>query len=481
MTHPEIVEFASIPQEFLGARLPDRRLHERLLDVAEDLARAPAQPFPQQTGSAARLEGLYRFFNNPRVTLEGVLAGHYARTAQRAAQTGVVLVLHDTTRFELAYAQASEVGFVETGKPGFYGHFSVVLDATEQRQVLGVISLETIHRAQQNSGKGAKDASGGRAARKWKNREVERWGRTMDLASQRLQACDQVIHVADRGADSYDLLSQLSGRQDSYVLRVKSNRRAWEAAHPDLPWSRLWTLAQQAPVVLQREVTLSRRTIPKKWQSKRTPKINRPRSVRQTTLHVAALSVVLDRPNYLLDPFPRYLGTNLVYVFEPFPPSGAERVEWLLYTSEPIETPEQIGRVVDHYRSRWVVEEFFKSLKSGCMYQQRQLESKRGLLNALAVFTPIAVRLLWFRSQAQRRDPGPASAVLTPLEIDVLRRIAPQRLPAAPTARDALWAVAALGGHLKANGEPGWLVIGRGFQTLLTFVEAFYPSVVHTM
>ena len=71
--------------------------------------------------------------------------------------------------------------------------------------------------------------------------------------------------------------------------------------------------------------------------------------------------------------------------------------------------------------------------------------------------------------------------MLTPLEIDVLRRIAPQRLPAAPTARDVLWAVAALGGHLKANGEPGWLVIGRGFQTLLTFVEAFYPSVVHTM
>jgi hypothetical protein len=28
-------------------------------------------------------------------------------------------------------------------------------------------------------------------------------------------------------------------------------------------------------------------------------------------------------------------------------------------------------------------------------------------------------------------------------------------------------AVAALGGHLKNNGEPGWIVLGRGMEDLL--------------
>jgi hypothetical protein len=28
-------------------------------------------------------------------------------------------------------------------------------------------------------------------------------------------------------------------------------------------------------------------------------------------------------------------------------------------------------------------------------------------------------------------------------------------------------AVAALGGHLKSNGDPGWLVLGRGMHDLL--------------
>jgi hypothetical protein len=36
-----------------------------------------------------------------------------------------------------------------------------------------------------------------------------------------------------------------------------------------------------------------------------------------------------------------------------------------------------------------------------------------------------------------------------------------------PTIRDALRAVARLGGHLRQNGSPGWLVLGRGMQKLL--------------
>ena len=33
---------------------------------------------------------------------------------------------------------------------------------------------------------------------------------------------------------------------------------------------------------------------------------------------------------------------------------------------------------------------------------------------------------------------------------------------------DIFYAIAALGAHIKNNGPPGWLVLGRGFDTLLT-------------
>ena len=40
-------------------------------------------------------------------------------------------------------------------------------------------------------------------------------------------------------------------------------------------------------------------------------------------------------------------------------------------------------------------------------------------------------------------------------------------LPARPSVRDAMLAVATLGGHIKSNGDPGWLVLGRGMHDLL--------------
>jgi hypothetical protein len=34
-------------------------------------------------------------------------------------------------------------------------------------------------------------------------------------------------------------------------------------------------------------------------------------------------------------------------------------------------------------------------------------------------------------------------------------------------------AIARLGGHLKRNGEPGWLVLGRGYLKLLDLAQGF--------
>ena len=44
-----------------------------------------------------------------------------------------------------------------------------------------------------------------------------------------------------------------------------------------------------------------------------------------------------------------------------------------------------------------------------------------------------------------------------------------RRLVESPTVRDLMLGIAALGGHIKNNGDPGWLVLGRGFRR---FAEA---------
>jgi hypothetical protein len=86
---------------------------------------------------------------------------------------------------------------------------------------------------------------------------------------------------------------------------------------------------------------------------------------------------------------------------------------------------------------------------------------------------PIACELLWLRSRARNDPNAPATEVPTPQQIKILRLLGPRPLPPHPTARDALWAVAGLGGHVKRNGEPGWLVLHRGMQTLFSYEVGF--------
>jgi hypothetical protein len=223
-----------------------------------------------------------------------------------------------------------------------------------------------------------------------------------------------------------------------------------------------------------RSVPLARRR-PHRSSTKR--KEHPPRSERDARLELRAARIPISRPKRARysTGYPDQLDVNFVLVQEVDAPAGEEPVRWRLVTTEPIDTAEQVEAIVDAYRARWRIEEFFKALKTGCAFEKRQLESLRTLVNALAMFSVIAWRLLLLRSVAQAAPHCPATSVLTREQVDLLQRIAKMRDPALPqihmprkaTANDALLAVARLGGHIENNGPPGWIVLGRGYDKLL--------------
>jgi hypothetical protein len=163
-----------------------------------------------------------------------------------------------------------------------------------------------------------------------------------------------------------------------------------------------------------------------------------------------------------------------VHVFEVDAPEGETPVEWFLYTKEPIAHPEEVERIVDLYRARWLIEEFFKAIKSGCAFEKREFESRHALLNMLALTLPIACEVLALRSYARTNNATPATEVLRPTQLEILRTHGHYPLGANPTAEEALLAVAAMGGHLRRNGAPGWTVLSRGMTKLMTH-EAAQP------
>jgi IS4 transposase len=463
---------AKIPQvasEFVEADFGDERLNRRLQRLGRAAASAPAESFPRVTQSDGELEGVYRFLSNERVTAERILAPHSEATQARAGDSDV-LVLHDTTAFAFRGGTRTGLGHLNRfggaqSKQGFFGHFAFAVTNDQAREPLGVLGLKTFVRSSEPLTK----AITGKARFRRTNKESERWVQMVCDVQERLP---NAIHVMDREADAYENYRRLVSMGARFVIRA---RTGWERiGESDGLSATLPELATQTPIRLKRTVLLSRR---KNNGVTVLNKANPPRQQRRAKLAVYAAAVRLPRPATYSrrDPVRGPLPLNVVYVHELRPPASTEPVCWMLLTKEPIDTRQQIESVVDAYRARWMIEEYFKALKTGCAFERRQLESFAALRNALALFSVIAWRLLLLRAVARMHPSASASAVATTRQLRVLRslstvddpRVRHLHLPQPATAADVLLAVAKLGGHLEQNGPPGWQVLGRGYDSLL--------------
>lgn len=271
-----------------------------------------------------------------------------------------------------------------------------------------------------------------------------------------------VIHVMDREADDYGLWTHIQAQGDGFVIRAQHDRRL-EALN-----EKLFAALEDEAFVVSREVVLSRRG---QRRLPGTRKTHPTRDRRPARLAIRAGLVEIRRPDGLA-PFgsPTML-VSVVEVVEVDPPDDATAIHWLLLSTLPVSEPDQACRVVDIYRKRWLIEEFFKALKTGCAAEKRQGKSLWSLLNTITLLVPVAWRLLVLRTLARLEPNAPAHRVLDGVELRALRELIPKaKLPRHPTTGQVMLAIARLGGHLKSNGEPGWLVLGRGLEELLTVV-----------
>jgi hypothetical protein len=453
----------TITEGFAGAQLADPRRLARLLDVVGHLAANPSASIPTAMGSDARVQAASRLLHNPAVDTETLNACQADATRVRAEAAQDILVLHDTTDASFPHADPAEIGYDNTGKPGFRVHLSLAVDANGRRLPLGVASVETLHRAtpprKRKPGRKVANRSGSATSRD-PDREFLRWQRGIDASGALLANCRSVIHVADREGDSYDLMAAMKQAGQRFVIRLRVNRRGRRAG--DEPWAKVQDVAAACDAEFLREVQLSRRRNLRPGLRTAHP----PRKARVATLHFGATAVELPRPRYLPKTLPETLRLGLVRVWETAPDDGNAPVEWLLYTTEPVTTPAEIARVVDIYRNRWLIEEFNAALKTGCAYEARQYESREALLTLLALSLPIATQILALRSHAHAAPTAPISDVLNDVQVEILRLRGHHKLPANPTARDGLLALASLGGHLKRNGDPGWQILMRAMVTL---------------
>jgi len=434
--------------------------------VVTALAKDPDKSYPEAFGDDSDLEAFYRLIRNPYMSVEQLLASHREQTVKRSRQVGQVLVIHDTTEYAFPlrdrHRRKNLCKFSST-RQGFLAHASLVASADGLRAPLGVVGLRPYAHTD-----GLADEE---AYRFWAleygqlETESDRWHEAVESAETALADVETVIHVMDREGDIYGLMAPMQQHNHQFIIRAAQDRVV--KGEQDVS-TRLFKALEGQPVLATRQVALSARSglnrSPK--ERKRFPV----RRCRQGTLEFRATSVTVHRPKNRphLNHLPRTMQVNVVEAVEVDAPEGEEPVRWVLLTTEPIDTVEDVLRVVDLYRSRWLIEEFFKAVSTGCSYKKRQLDTAQHLLIALALTLPVAWHLLVLRHLERQCPEAPAEAVVNETQLLLLKDALPKwSWSAEPTAGEATRAIARLGGHLKSNGRPGWLTLGRGYQKLL--------------
>ncbi len=206
------------------------------------------------------------------------------------------------------------------------------------------------------------------------------------------------------------------------------------------------------------------------------PGANIPQACQSRAKTKAAYRVELHSPKR--KPSLGVLSLWTVYVTEVNPPSQKEAVEWMLLTTLEVNSFEQVLEKIDWYNRRWGIEEYHRTLKSGCRIENRQLGDRTVWENCLAIDLVVAWRIEHIRKLSRTLPEAPCSVAFEEHEWQALLAFKrpDQPLPSTPpNVREITRLTAELGGFLgrKGDGEPGSTTLGRGLQRLHDIASAF--------
>ena len=433
--------------ELSTADLGDSRRALRLMKIVERLVERAERSIPEGFGSWSETKAAYRFIENPHVDWREILAPHRASTVRRAAIEPVVLVAQDTSEINLSQFVATQgLGYLSIPKRrGFLLHSCLAI--TPQGVVLGVLDQQMWVRPVEELGK--------RHTRRQKptaDKESQRWLNGLQVTQTALADHPQVVVIADREADVYDLFAVPRASQVHLLVRVSREHRRIEHEEKYL---RQAIEASAVGGVLAVEVPRRDRQPPRqaqlivRWSSLR---IRPPRS-RSAGLPPLCLQFVLAEENH--------------------PPPDEAGIRWLLATTLPVETLADAAKCVQYYARRWLIEQFHYTLKSGCLVERRRFESVENIYRAVACFSIAAWRLLWLMTEARQHPDQPCTTVLCQPEWEALEAVAEQRhgrvrKGTPPSLMEAIQLIGKLGGHLgrKRDGPPGVKTLWRGLNNL---------------
>jgi len=468
-------------EEMASADFGDERLDARAVKVLSAMGGGPNLSIPAACGGHAEIQAAYRFFDNDKVTFQQVLAPHVERTLQRMREQETVLLVQDTSEINLTRPneQVAGVGELDHSRRGFLAHLMHAFTVTGVP--LGTVSAEVINRVDGVSHAPAAQKERQRTQTPIEQKESMRWLTGLRCGREVGQAMPQVrcVCMADSEADIYEWFAEPRGdsaAQVDWLIRACQDRAL--QAKENGRHQRLREEVLSTPVLYELQVQLRERRAKTSVEDRAR---RCARDAREAQVEVRAAKVTLRAPSRgdrCLPP----VTVNVVLVSEPNPPAGEKAVEWILVTTLPIDTPEQVRTVVEYYCVRWSIEILFRTLKSGCRIERRRFEDVERVLPCLAVCLIVAWRTLFLCRMGRECPDMDCETVFEPSEwkavwVAVHRKKPPKKRP---RLREMVHLMARLGGYVEHPGnEPGPQTTWIGLQRMRDLAwgwETFGPE-----
>jgi hypothetical protein len=463
-------------EEMASADLGDERLDARAVLLLSALGSRPNLSIPAACGGRAEMKAAYRFFDNDKVTFAKVLEPHIQRSQERVAGQPVALLVQDTSEINLTRPEqeVQGAGDLDGSRRGFLLHEMQAF--TPEGTPLGSVWAEIVNRTQGVSHAPAAEKQAQRKQLPIEEKESLRWltGLRQARALAQQTPATQCICVADSEGDIYELFAEPRGeRPVHWLIRACQDR----ALH-DETTEHVRDRVLATPALYEVDLLIRGRHA-KTAAEDRVRRQNR--DTRQAKVEVRAATLTLrppDRPDRKLPP----VTVHVVVVREANPPPGEPPVAWVLLTTLPIDTPEDVRTVVAYYCVRWNVEVLFRVLKSGCRIERRRFEDLERVLPCLALCLIIAWRTLLVCRLGRECPDLDCEVVFEPSEWKAVwvavHRKKPPRQP--PRLSDMVHLVASLGGYVKRpNSEPGPQTLWIGLQRMYDLAwawETFGPQ-----